>query len=330
MTLGWERLRFGADVPVDERVATVSDAQHGPIAAAQLRACGLSASGVGRRVANGQLHRLHRGVYVPGYRRMPALGWIAGAVLACGPRSCACNLTAAHLRELRFAGSRILVDVAVGSTNGRCHRHVVTHSARNLRSQDVSVVDGIPTTSVARTLLDCAPILGRRGLEKLTLEAERLGAFDLIGVHDLLGHVTRHPGRAILKDAVCDAAGARGQTASPPEEGLLVEFRALGLDEPECNPPIFMPDGALFYPDFMWRGGALVVEADPRGTHDTTQSYRSDRSRDRKLDAIGLQTMRFHDLELRDLRACAVETAERLAHRRAQGHEFRPSDGQNS
>lgn len=330
MTLGRQQLCFDADVPVEERIAAVAEAQHGPISTAQLCRCGLSQSGIERRSRTGALHRLHRGVYLPGHRRLPPLGWIAGSVLACGMRASTCRLTAAKLRELRFS-ARMLVDVAVHSPAGRCHHHVVTYSARNLRPQDVSVVDGIPATSVARTLLDCAPVLGRRGTEKLLAEAEHRGTIDMAALHDLLAHVPGHPGRAILRAAIGDAASAQGRTRSDYEDGMLVEFRGLGLAEPECNQPVLLPDGAVVYPDFLWRREGLVVEADPRSTHDSTASYRSDRVRDRKLDAIGLQTMRFNDEDLRDLRACALEVGGRLVARRAEGnHEFHPLSGQNS
>lgn len=311
VTLGGEVLRFDPDVPIDERIAAVSDAQHGPVSVAQLRACGLGDSGARRRSQTGRLHRLYRGVYVPGHRRMPPFGHIAGAALACGPGASASHLTGARCLGLRSEG-RTLIDVTVGTRTGRRHGWVVTHSAANLRPQDVSVVDGIPTTSVARTLLDCAPRLGRRGTEKLVTEAELMHAFDLTAVQDLLAHVPGHPGSAVLRAAIEDAAGAAGRTASHVESALLAEFRAIAsLPEPECNAPIRLEDGSFVVADFLWRDVRLIVEADPRSTHDRTVNYRSDRTRDRRLDRLGHQTMRFNDLELCDPAACAAEVAER-------------------
>jgi len=184
-------------------------------------------------------------------------------------------------------------------------------------------VDGIPTTSVARTLLDCAPLLGRRGTEKLVIEAELVGAFDLAAVRDLLADVPGHRGAAILRAAIGDAAAARGQPASNVEDALLAAFRiTAGLSEPECNAAIQLDDGRFVYPDFLWRDARLIVEADPRGTHDRTANYRSDRTRDRALDRMGYETMRFNDLELRDPVACAAEVAVR--------HEFRAHTARNS
>ncbi len=330
MTMGGNTIRFERGAPLDLRAALVAATQHGTVSAAQLRQCGLSASAIGRRLQAGRLHRLHRGVYVPGHRRLPPLGWTAAAVLACGPGASASHLTAAGLHALRL-DSRTLIDIAVSSARRHAHARVVTHSARNLRPHDVTVVDGIPVTSPARTLLDCAPVVGPAGTAKLVAVAERLGIFDLAAVDDLLLHVRGHRGRAILRTAIADVARTRGHTESAHEDRLLAAFRAARLPEPACNYPIQLPEGAFVRPDFLWHAEGLVVEADPRVTHDTTANYRSDRVRDRRLDAIGLQTMRFNDVDLRDPAGCAREVAERLALRRAESrHEFRPPNGRNS
>ncbi len=168
-------------------------------------------------------------------------------------------------------------------------------------------------TSVARTLLDCAPVLGRRGTEKLVREAEYRGIFDLEPINDLLLHVPGHPGRCVLRAAIGDAADGTAQTASPPEEALLDALRAVGVTGFECNAAVALGDGMYAYPDFLFRAERLAVEADPRASHDRTSSYRSDRRRDRVLKRVAdLDTMRFSDEDLRDPHACALEVAHRL------------------
>ena len=189
------------------------------------------------------------------------------------------------------------------------------------------MVDGIPVTSVARTLLDCAPIVGRRGTENLIQKADWNANFDLRAVHDLMAHVPGHRGVATLRAALGDAAGARGVTASRVEDEVLLALRAAGAREPECSPPIGLGGGAFAYPDFLWRRETLAVEIDPRSTHDRTASYRSDRQRDRALRrAAGIETMRFCDDDLVDPAACAAEVVDELAAR----NEFRPDVGRNS
>jgi len=311
LTLDRRPVAWPASAPLNERIGLVLERQHGVISTLQLWACGLSRQAAAARVRSGTLRRIARGVYALGHSQLPPYGPVAAALLACGGLA-ASHRTAASLRSLRYDGRR-MVDVYAGTLTGRRHGWVMTHSAARLRPGDISIVAGLPVTSVARTLLDCAPALGRRGTEKLVAEAERLNAFDLRAVHDLLAHVGGHRGAATLRRAVADAASARGQTASAAEDALLAAFRAAGLPEPGCNAAIRLDDGSFAHPDFLWRAQRLVVEADPRGTHDTTLNYRSDRRRDRALKRVAdLDTMRFSDEDLADPAACAGEVAGRL------------------
>jgi predicted transcriptional regulator of viral defense system len=312
LTLDGRRQRFPPGAPLDERIGFVTQHQYGVISLAQLRQCGLSKRAAAERVHSGRLRRVVRGVYAVGGSPVPPVGAVVAALLACGPGAAASHRTAAWIRSLRH-DARTDVDITTGTLTGRRHGWVITHSGARLRARDVSLVDGIPTTSLARTLLDCAPVLGRRGTEKLIQQAERLQCFDLRAVRDIVAHVPGHPGAATLRAAITDAASARGLTASAPEDALLAAFRTAGLPEPECNAAIVLGDGSFAHADFLWRDQGLVVEADPRGTHDTTVNYRSDRRRDRTLKRVAdLDTMRFCDEDLADPAGCAAEVAERL------------------
>ncbi len=98
------------------------------------------------------------------------------------------------------------------------------------------MVDGIPVTSVARTLLDCAPVVGRRGTEKLSSRRPTGTAASTCGRSTTCWPMCRATaGPRRLRAAIGDAAGARGVTASRTEDGVLLAFRAAGLPEPECN-----------------------------------------------------------------------------------------------
>ncbi|MGH7486595.1 MAG: type IV toxin-antitoxin system AbiEi family antitoxin domain-containing protein, partial [bacterium] len=67
-----------------QSIAEVASRQHGVISTQQLLAAGLSLSGISRRVRDGQLHRVHQGVYAVGHLGpSPTRRWMA-AVLACG------------------------------------------------------------------------------------------------------------------------------------------------------------------------------------------------------------------------------------------------------
>ena len=67
------------------------------------------------------------------------------------------------------------MDVTVPTRGGRRRRRlIVVHRAR-LAASEVTVVEGIPVTTPARTLLDAADLLGRRPLERAFDQAAYLG-----------------------------------------------------------------------------------------------------------------------------------------------------------
>jgi hypothetical protein len=70
--------------PPDVLVALRAAEQQGQITTAELRVCGLNGDAVLRRVRNGHLHPVYRGVYAVGHAGATREGRFMAAVLACG------------------------------------------------------------------------------------------------------------------------------------------------------------------------------------------------------------------------------------------------------
>jgi predicted transcriptional regulator of viral defense system len=155
-------------------IADLADRQHGVVAHRQLVALGIGKAAVQRRARAGRLHRLHRGVYAVGHRRVSAHGHWMAAVLAYGPTALLSHRSAATLWGIRpTSASR--ADVTVDGRT-RHHQHgIVLHLPRHLHPEDRVVRDAIPITSIARTLLDLAPVLQPGHLRRALNESERLG-----------------------------------------------------------------------------------------------------------------------------------------------------------
>jgi hypothetical protein len=281
--------------PPDRALAQLAVGQWGVVSRAQLVALGLGRGAIEARLRNGRLRRLHRGVYAIGGAHLPPRGrWLA-AVLACGPGAFLSHRSAAaHWGLLQSRAARVEVTAPAtrrGATGIRLHR------ARSLDAGDTTTHQGIPTTTVARTLLDLAATLHRNHLERALAQAERLRLYDHRAIADVLARSNGHRGRAILMRAtVSDPSWTQNDF----EARFLELVREAGLPEPLVNEAHTGPDHVPITPDFHWPAGNLIVETDGWETHGTRAAFEADRRKDAALTAAGYRVMRFTWREVRD------------------------------
>jgi very-short-patch-repair endonuclease len=274
--------------------------QWGVVTRAQLAGLGFGDRGVADWVRSGRLHRLYRGIYAVGHDRLRLEGrWLA-AVLACGSGAVLSHRDAAVLWDLRQSHSAY-IDVTVPSRNGRRRQHGIRlHRTSRLRPEEVTVRDGIPVTTVARTLLDLADVLQKQALKRVIAEAEYLNLFDLTALNAV---VENNPGRRGAK--LMAAAGARRhRTRSKLEQRFLGLLERNGVEEPQSGVWI---EG--YEADFAWTRAGLVVELDGLAAHSTRAALNADRLRDRRLWKAGFRTMRLTDEALDDERAVLDDLA---------------------
>jgi hypothetical protein len=279
----------------------VARRQWGVLTRAQLTEFGLGDRGVWDWVGSGRLHRLYRGIYAYGHDRLRAEGrWLA-AVMACGRGAVLSHRTAAQLWGIRQTNSA-LVDVTVPTQNGRIRRAGIRiHRSGRLAPEEITERDGIPVTTVARTLLDLADVLDPQALRRAITEAEYRGVFDYTA---LIAVVQNNPGRRGAKlMRAAEAAGHR--TRSPLEDRFLAFVERWGVEEPESN--VWL-DG--YEVDFLWRRVGLAVEVDGGAEHGTRHAVNADRLRDRVLWRRGIRTIRLTSEALRDVEAVLADLAQ--------------------
>src|SRR3954452_10732734 len=163
--------------PGDQAIAALADQQHGVVAIWQLLEIGFGRAAIQCRLASGSLHQLFRGAYAVGHASVSPRGRILAAVLACGEDAAASHHAGAYVWVFR-RGERSTIDVtAPRSRHGQ--RGIRMHRVRNLHPEERTVVDAIPVTSVARTLLDLAEVLQPHELANTVTEAESRRLFNL-------------------------------------------------------------------------------------------------------------------------------------------------------
>ena len=269
---------------LDARLAAVAARQYGVVARAQLLALGFGGHGIAERIRTGRLHRLHRSVYAVGHTVLRTDGYRLAAVLACGPGAVLSHASAAEHWGLRQSAAA-RVDVTVPSRNGRPKRAGIrVHRPGRLSAVEVTVHERIPTTTVARTLLDLADVLPKQALKRAIDEAEHQRVLDMAS---LLAVVQANPGRRGAH--VVELAKAPPEmTRSNFERRFLDLIERHGLPRPRVGVWI---EG--YEADFVWPEQQLIVETDAFGTHGTRRAFEDDRLRDRRLARAGYQTIRL-------------------------------------
>jgi very-short-patch-repair endonuclease len=274
--------------PPDERVAELAAKQWGVVSTGQLRTLGLQRGAVAYRVRAGRLHPVFRGVYAVGHRRLGREGRTLAAVLACGPGAVLSHRSAASWWGL-LATASARSDVTV-----RHGRHaipgVAVHQARSLDARDTTTHEGIPTTTIARTLLDLAATVRADRLERALAQAERLQLYDHRAITDVIARTNGHRGTGALARATAQEPKL---TRSELEARFLALARTAGLTEPEVNSSLAALDHKANEVDFYFPAHHLVVETDGWETHKTRAAFKSDRRKDAALTAAGYRVMRF-------------------------------------
>ncbi len=156
---------------VERAIAAVAGRQYGTITRDQLRCLGLSDDAINRRLAAGRLHLIHRGVYAVGHRALTRNAHWLAAVLAGGSGAALSNQAAGAMWSFIAYSGRPHVTVP----RWKRPQPRITWHVSLLPADEVTHLDGIPITTVARTLLDLASVLDRHRLAKAIDEAEARG-----------------------------------------------------------------------------------------------------------------------------------------------------------
>lgn len=269
----------------DQKIAELADRQHRLVALWQLVKMGFHADAVEARVARGRLYRVHQGVYAVGHRQLEWRGVLIAAVLACGPNAVLSHRAAARLWGIR-PDNRRDVDVTLPSRGAHHRKGIHPHSVRKLDPRDVTEIDGIPVTTLPRTLLDLAEVVPKSHVIRAMTEAERQQIIDLNALKELLdrslGRRGRRPLREILADAVIEP-----RTREEFEHRFLQLVLDAGLPRPKVNVLV-----AGYEVDVVWPEQKLIVELDSWKFHRHRKAFEDDRERDVVLALAGYLPIR--------------------------------------
>jgi hypothetical protein len=218
------------------------------------------------------------------------------AVLACGPEAVLSHRSAGWLLGIvpRSTGFPEVTRATgwQGPTGIRLH-------CSSIPADECCVIEGIPTTGLARTFLDLAAGSSLRQLEQALNEAEVLRLTDRHSVLDLLERYSRRRGSAVLRALFRDRSAVRGITRRELEARFHMVLDGTDLPRPRRNVHVSVR-GRFFEADCLWAEQRLIVELDGRESHGTDLAFEKDRERDRLLLVEGWRVARITWRQLRD------------------------------
>jgi very-short-patch-repair endonuclease len=233
------------------------------------------------------------------------------AVLSAGPDAVLSHRSAAALWGM-LPPSSIAVEVT-RPREFRSRPDLRAHCSA-IRPDEVTRVDGIPVTSMPRTLLDLATTVNRHRLESAFNEVEVRQLTDKLSVSHLLERYPGRRGSAALRAILADEKRARGITKQELEKRFAAVLAGTELPRPRRNADLAV-DGRFYEVDCLWPEPRLIVELDGRATHGTARAFEKDRERDRLLQVAGWKVVRITWRQLRDDAPAVVADLRRLLRR---------------
>jgi very-short-patch-repair endonuclease len=238
------------------------------------------------------------------------LGNSLAAVLACGDGALISHKSAAWLWGLTARWEPV-VEVTAASPRHARPTDLRIHSAEALAEEDRDSVDGIPATSVPRTLLDFAAV--DPGYLKIALDrCARQGLLDLIALDALIARSRGFRGVARLRDAL-DVHRTPAFTRSGLERRFLELIRSSDLPPPSTN--LFIEGYEL---DAYWPAERFAVELDTYDHHGSPAAFEADRLRQEDLKLAEIEMTRITGTRLDREPEAVIARLRRLLSQRRQ------------
>jgi hypothetical protein len=248
---------------------------------------------VSRAVQGGRLHRVYRGVYAVGHVDLSQRGECLAAVLAVGPGALLSYRSAGWLWGIWRGSPRPFEVTAFVPRHHPAPSALVRHRARNLVDEDRAVVDGVPVTSIARTLLDLAWKLYGDQLKRVLARVEELGLLDLDAIQAVIERNRGHHGANRLRRALAiyqPPIWARSEF----ERRFVERLVAAGLPRPATG---WNEVGREI--DVYWPERRFGVELDAFETHGTRNAFETDHERELDFALAEIETIRVSEQQFR-------------------------------
>lgn len=241
---------------------------------------------------SGRLRRIQRGIYLPRRVEATPLVLARAAMLSAGvPSAVPSHATAARVHHLMVPAEHRLQHVTVIRAQRRTNRRDLRFHTRSLGCGEVQRCDGVPVTTVARTLADLATSLERLPAVWALDDAMRRG---LCTEAEIVGVLERWRGGAGCVQVTERLAEADGMAESILETAGRLVLRDRGVPLPIPQYVLRAPDGTVVARlDGAYLPEKVALEFDGAEPHGLPEAVFRDRWRQNRLPELGWTVLRF-------------------------------------
>ena len=279
---------------IDRRLTTIARAQFGLVTRAQALSAGFEHHHIDHRLASGRWSLVHVGVYRIGAAPATTAQRRLAAILAIDALAAVSHRAAADLHGLWVSTPPV---VEVTTTDGLSPEleGVTVHRMADLHERWITKVDGIPCTTVARTLVDLGAVMPEEVVGEALDRACGRGIVSVTSVKTALDAVARQGRRGVgVMRRILEP-----HLACEPVAGVFEARMARLLAIQELPPAVpeyeVWNDVGAFVArvDFAYPELRLAIEVDGYSAHSSVDAFRRDRTRQNALVAAGWTVLRF-------------------------------------
>jgi very-short-patch-repair endonuclease len=305
---------------LDEDLRELAARQHGLVGRSQARSLGARRWDLQRRIASGDwvaaTPRVMRLAGAPPTQRQDAMA----AVLDAGPAAVLSHASAAALWDLPGFSFRRLEVSRLRGLDSRQPLAAVIHRPRSLPAHHTTAVDGIPSTSLGRTLFDLAGTGIHPARVARLVDGAVTRSPSLLGVlHGLLEELAARgrPGLTVMRELLAERPPGAAVVAS----GLEARFEQILAASGEAPLSRQVDLGGHEWTgrvDFLDRELRLVFEVDSVLHHTSRLDRLADAARDAAFDRLGMRVVRVPEHLVWGRPAEAVQLVRAARRRRRQ------------
>jgi hypothetical protein len=187
-----------------------------------------------------------------------------------------------------------IIEVTTDRWQRRRRDSLLVHEAKDLIEPDLVVVDGIPCTSLVRTLIDLPAVCGIEHAGQALDDACRRHDWVLASARQRFIEVARRGrngtrrGRAMLNERLSDPILEDSRF----EKQALKLIRGAGLPEPAKQFEVPLDERSAFI-DLAWPAQLVGLECDSLAYHFGRRMFQADRTRRRQLTLRGWRIYEF-------------------------------------